>query len=164
MVEERGGWYVVNVKDANWMASENFGDRCSLETEGPFPQTGVRFAVMGPGQPNCRYHRENAQEDFLVLSGRCRLLVNEEERELKAWDFVHCPPGVSHVFVGDGDDPCVLLMIGHRPDEHELYYPASELARKYGAETTEPTADPRIAYRDVKRGEPIDSPEWPREG
>ena len=105
---------------------------------------------------------ENAQEDFLVLSGRCRLLANEQERPLKAWDFVHCPPGVSHVFVGDGEGPCVLLMIGHRPAEHELYYPASELARKHGAETAEPTADPRIAYRDVKPGEPIESPEWPR--
>jgi len=162
MVEEQGGWYVVNVKDAQWHATEDFGDRCSLETEGKFQQTGVRLAVIGPGQPNCRYHRENAQEDFLVLSGQCRLLVNEEERELKAWDFVHCPPGVSHVFVGDGDGPCVLLAIGHRPAEHELYYPASELARKYGAETAEPTADPRIAYRDVKRGEPIDAPKWPK--
>lgn len=162
MVEEQDGWYVVNVKDAKWAASEAFGDRCSLETEGQFPQTGVRLAVMGPGQPNCRYHRENAQEDFLVLSGRCRLLVNEQERALKAWDFVHCPPGVSHVFVGDGDGPCVLLMIGHRPADHELYYPASELARQHGAETAEPTADPRIAYRDVTRSEPIDAPEWPR--
>ena len=88
MVEERGGWYVVNVKDSQWMASDSFGDRCSLETKGHFPQTGVRLAVIGPGQPNCRYHRENAQEDFLVLAGRCRLLANEEERELKAWDFV----------------------------------------------------------------------------
>ena len=164
MVEERGGWYVVNVKDAKWAVSESFGDRCSLETEGRFPQTGVRLAVIGPGQPNCRYHRENAQEDFLVLSGRCRLLVNEEERELVAWDFAHCPPGVSHVFVGEGDGPCVLLMIGHRPAAHELYYPESELARKYGAETTEPTADPRLAYSDVKRSEPIDAPEWPPEG
>ena len=162
MVEEKGGWYVVNVKDAKWNASEAFGDRCSLETKAPFPQTGVRLAVIGPGQPNCRYHRENAQEDFLVLSGQCRLLVNEEEHLLEAWDFVHCPPGVSHVFVGAGDGPCSLLMIGHRPADHELYYPASELARKHGAETTEPTADPRVAYRDVKRGETIDSPVWPR--
>ena len=74
MVEEQGGWYVVNVKDANWVASGDFGDRCSLETKGPFPQTGVRLAVIGPGQPNCRYHRENAQEDFLVLSGEAHVL------------------------------------------------------------------------------------------
>jgi uncharacterized cupin superfamily protein len=161
MVEERGDWYVVNVKEGNWSRSEEFGDRCSFETESKFPHTGVGIHVIAPGQPNCRYHRENAQEDFLVLSGRCRLLVNGEERQLGPWDYLHCPPGVSHVFVGEGDGPCTILMIGHRPAAHELYYPASELARRYGAETTEPTADPRVAYSDVQRREPIDDPVWP---
>jgi len=25
-----------------------------------------------------------------------------DERRLGAWDYVHCPPGVTHVFVGAG--------------------------------------------------------------
>jgi uncharacterized cupin superfamily protein len=98
-----------------------------------------------------------------VLSGRCRLLVNDEEKPLNPWDFVHCPPGVSHVFVGDGDSPCTILMIGHRPADHELFYPESELARSYGAEAPEPTPDPKVAYSDVPSWEPIDPPEWPPE-
>ena len=39
------------------------------------------------------HHRENAQEGFLVLSGECLLIVEEEERRLRAWDFFHCPGG-----------------------------------------------------------------------
>ena len=35
-----------------------------------------------------------------------------------------------------------MLMIGHRPEKHDLYYPASELARRYGAETAEPEPPP----------------------
>ena len=80
---------------------------------------------------------------------------------MKAWDYVHCPPGVSHVFVGAGDGPCAILMIGHRPAGHELYYPESELARRYGAEAPQPTADPRVAYSDVAPRERIPAPDWP---
>ena len=162
MIEERDGWFVTNVRDGNWYQNASFGKVCNFESqERRFPQTGVRIYVLEPGKPNCRYHRESAQEDFLVLSGRCKLLVNGEEKALQAWDFVHCPPGVSHVFVGDGDGPCAILMIGHRPEKHDLFYPALELARGYGAETPEPTPDPKIAYSDVSRYEPLDTPPWP---
>ena len=161
MIEERRGWYVVNVREARWFESPATGKRCFFELHGPFPQTGVRIAVLEPGQPNGLYHRENAQEDFLVLSGECLLLANGEERRLGAWDYVHCPPGVSHIFVGAGDGPCVVLMVGHRPQDHELYYPHHEVARRHGAQAPEPTADAREAYRNVERPHPIPPPPWP---
>jgi uncharacterized cupin superfamily protein len=28
----------------------------------PFPQTGVNIAVLEPGKPACRYHREEAPD------------------------------------------------------------------------------------------------------
>jgi uncharacterized cupin superfamily protein len=161
MIEERDGWFVINVKDSRWAANQAFGKRCVLEQRGRFPQTGVGIHVLEPGKPNCRYHREEAQEDFLVLTGECLLLVNGEERRLKAWDFVHCPPGVSHVFVGAGNGPCAVLMIGHRPAKEQLWYPESELARRHGAETPEPTPEPRVAYSDVTRWEETEPPTWP---
>ena len=162
MLEERGGWFVVNVRNAGWYRNAAFGKVCNFEDkDNPFPQTGVRLYVIEPGKSNCRYHRESAQEDFLVLSGKCRLLVNDEERTLEAWDYVHCPPGVSHVFVGDGDGPCAILMIGHRPEKHDLFYPRSELARRYGAEAPEPTPDPKVAYADCPRWEKSEPSTWP---
>ena len=163
MVEERGGWFVRNVRDAKWMKNEAFGHVSFFDTKEPFPQVGLHVYLLEPGKPNCRYHREEAQEDFLVLAGRCRLLVNGEERSLEAWDFVHCPAGVSHVFVGEGDGPCALLAVGHRPGEgkEQLYYPASEMARKYNAEAPEPTPDPKVAYSDVDRRVEVDPPKWP---
>ncbi|MCZ6696377.1 MAG: cupin domain-containing protein [Acidobacteria bacterium] len=161
MLEERSGWFIVNVKDARWAENPAFGRRCLFEKEEPFPQTGVRIAVLEPGKPNCRYHRESAQEDFLVLSGECLLLVNGEERRLKAWDYVHCPPAVSHVFVGAGDGPCTILMIGHRPPDIEIFYPKNDRARSCNAEAPEPTPEPRVAYSDVTPWKPIDPPSWP---
>ena len=47
-------------------------------------------------QPNGKYHRENVQEDFLVLSGECIAIIDGEERPLRAWDFLHCPVGTEH--------------------------------------------------------------------
>jgi len=161
MVEERGGWFVVNVAESRWVTNPDFGKRCILEQRERFPQVGINISVLEPGKPNCRYHREEAQEDFLVLSGECLLLVNGEERRLKAWDFVHCPPGVSHVFIGAGDGPCAVLMIGYRPDKPALYYPKNETARRHGAETPEATPEPRVAYADVARWADGEPPVWP---
>ncbi|MBC8328349.1 MAG: cupin domain-containing protein [Planctomycetes bacterium] len=163
MIEERDGWFVKNVAEADWKHFEAFGKACGFDAGDPFPQTGIHLFLLEPGKPNCRYHREEAQEDFLVLSGRCKLLVNGEARALRTWDFVHCPAGTSHVFVGDGDGPCALLAIGHRPGEgqQQLYYPENELARRYGAEAPEPTPDPRVAYADVAPREKCAAPPWP---
>ncbi len=159
MLEEQDGWFVVNVAKAQWRQSSDFGRRCSFEIEGRFPEMGVNLAVLEPGKPACRYHRENAQEDFLVLSGECILIVNDEEKHLRAWDFVHCPPGATHVFVGAGEGPCVVLMIGRRPEDHQLFYPESEVARRHGAETAEPSPDPRVAYAGASRFEECDRPD-----
>lgn len=148
------GWFVVNVRDAEWWSSTAFGSGCGFEThEHPFADFGINVSVLEPGQPNCLYHSESQQEAFLVLAGECRLLVEEGERLLGPWDFVHCPAGVDHVFVGAGDGPCVILMAGARTPDEKLLYPASELAARYGASATEETPDPKVAYARFERPE-----------
>jgi uncharacterized cupin superfamily protein len=80
-----------------------------------------------------------------VLAGECLLVVEEEERRLRAWDFVHCPPSTRHVFVGT-DRPCVLLMTGARSDEGTILYPLSEAAARHGAAAAAETSSPHEAY------------------
>jgi uncharacterized cupin superfamily protein len=141
------GWFVVNVGDTKWMTHHAFGSGCTFESRenAPFPELGINISTVAPGQPLCLYHRESAQEDFLVLSGEATLLVEGEERPLKAWDFFHCPAGTEHVIVGAGTEPAIVLAVGKRPDE-EILYPKSELAAKYGASAEEETPDPQEAY------------------
>ena len=86
------------------------------------------------------------QEGFIVLAGECLLLVDGEERRLKTWDFFHSPPWTEHVFVGAGDGPCAILMVGVRKPDEELLYPAAEVARRHGAAVERETSDPREAY------------------
>ncbi len=109
------GWFVVNAGDTVWSHDETFGEGCLFEPrDAHFEQIGYDLRVLRPGQSNGLYHRENDQEDFLVLSGECLLLIEGEERRLRAWDFVHCPPGTDHIFLGAGNAPCLLFMIGAR--------------------------------------------------
>ena len=144
------GWFVVNTRDAEWWDTSDFGSGTSFESQTfRFPQVGFNIAVLEPGKPNCLYHREALQEDFLVLSGECKLLVDGEERLLRAWDFFHCASGTDHVFVGAGDVPCVVLMTGMRVEREEdegLLYPVSELAARYGASVEEETPHAKDAY------------------
>ena len=63
-----------------------------------------------------------------MLAGECLLLVEGEERQLRAWDFVHCPPGTEHIFVGAGEAPCVIFMTGARSTGRTIVYPRSEVA------------------------------------
>jgi uncharacterized cupin superfamily protein len=148
------GWFVVNVRDAEWWRSTTFGAGCGFETrEHFFPQFGINVSVLEHGQSNCLYHSESQQEGFLVLSGECRLLVEGEERLLRPWDFVHCPAGVEHVFVGEGDGPSAILMVGARTEDEQLLYPASELAARYGASADETTTDPKEAYAPFEQPE-----------
>ena len=139
---------IVNLADAPALSHPRRATLIEPEPEGvEWPDTGVNVQIMQPGQPNCRYHREQAQEDFLVLHGECIAIVNGVERSLRQWDFLHCPAGTDHVFVGAGDGPCAVLMIGCRCREG-LHYPVNELAARYDASVKEPTDDPAEAYAD----------------
>lgn len=154
------GWYVLNAADAHWVdgrfgAYTRFGGTREL-----FPLMGINIGVLQPGQPACMYHGEDEQEDFLVLQGECLLLVEGEERRLRAWDFVHCPPWTEHVFVGAGDGPCSILAIGTRLSD-DVVYPATEFAQRHGAGVMKTTHEPKEAYEGVPADEPVPfDPSW----
>jgi uncharacterized cupin superfamily protein len=139
--------FVANIRDLPWVHSEAFRSACVFESdERQFPFVGYTLAVLDPGTPSGLYHRENTQEDFLVLRGECVLLMNGEEHRCRAGDFVHCPPGTEHIFVGAGDGPCVIFMAGSRREDRELFYPRSELALKHGAGVERETSSAKEAY------------------
>ena len=96
-------WFVVNIVDAPALRHEVGGLAVTFEPRGErFPHFGINVRVLEPGQPASVYHAESTQEAFLVLSGECLAVIDGEERTLRAWDFVHCPAGTPHVFVGAG--------------------------------------------------------------
>lgn len=159
------GWFVVNVRDAEWWFAETRGARCAFENEYgdppvEFDQLGINLTVLEQGQTSL-YHAEENQEAFLVLAGECALIVENEERRLRAWDFFHCPPWTEHAFVGGGEDPCEILMLGSRTGPG-VRYPVSEVAARYGASVAEETSEWRQAYATVEWFRRERPPSWAR--
>jgi uncharacterized cupin superfamily protein len=166
LVPQGDGWFVLNARDAVWLERDGFGSRCGFEADGRvaaelgvepqlFPQLGFKLAVIEPGQRSTLYHAETSQEDFLVLEGECLAIVEEQERHLKAWDLLHCPPGTRHAFVNDGTVACVLLMVGARREGATILYPESEVAARHGAAVEQETSSPAEAYAPFGHWRPL---------
>jgi uncharacterized cupin superfamily protein len=152
LVNDGDGWFVINAREARWREREKLGVYCDFEGKRRFPQLGINISVLQPGESLGRYHRENAQEGFLVVSGKCLLIVEDEERELKTWDFFHCPPQTEHIIVGAGDGPSVVVAVGARGLSRKgLVYPVSKAAQKHGVSVRKETTKPADAYADLPK-------------
>jgi len=165
LAPEGEGWFVVNTREARWFEHAAFGRYSRFEGDARFPEFGINISVLEPGNASCMYHGENNQEDFLVLTGECLLLVEGEERPLKAWDFVHCPPWTEHVFVGAGSGPCLILSVGTRNEHDEVIYPVAEVAQRHGGSVEEETSSAEEAYARFpkaveRRFQEGDLPDW----
>jgi uncharacterized cupin superfamily protein len=150
------GWFVVNVREAAWETNAELGAMCAFEGErAPFADLGINLRILHPGGRGL-YHAESTQEDFLVLAGQCLLLVEDEERSLSAWDFVHCPPGTEHAFVATADGPCIVVMVGapRSSSARTIHYPRSDLALRHGVGVENQTRSPREAQSQ------LGVPEW----
>jgi uncharacterized cupin superfamily protein len=143
---ETDGWFIVNVAESEGIRTDRFGAAVRFEGSVRFAEFGINVRVLEPGQPNCLYHRESAQEAFLVLSGECVAIVEGEEFPMRKGDFLHCPPGTAHVIIGAGDRRSAVLMVGTRKDREELLYPVSEAAAGHGASVDAETPSDKEAY------------------
>jgi quercetin dioxygenase-like cupin family protein len=163
------GWFVLNARAARWIDRPGQGRYPSLMGKGDFPQLAIGLVVLEPGEPMAMYHWETDQEDFLVLSGEALLIVEGEERPLRQWDFVHCPPGTRHVIVGVGGTPCTVLAVGAL--EHHTTgsrvdgtlqgtddwgaYTVDAAALRHGAGVEVETTDAEQAYARFPEPEPV---------
>jgi uncharacterized cupin superfamily protein len=151
------GWFVRNLRDAEWRHVDGRGAVAvaldDFEGERQAEQLGVNAFVLGPGEPMAMYHWEADQEDFLVVSGEAILVVEGEERQLRAWDFLHCPPSTKHVIVGAGSGPCLVIAVGSR-ERDSLGFPADQVAERHNASVQEETSDGGVAYAAVPPREP----------
>ncbi len=140
------GWFVVNAREVRWRDFGPLGAACDFEGKRRFPQFGINLNRLLPGQPMTVYHRELHQEGFLVLAGECLLLVEGQERTLRAWDLFHCPGGTAHAIVGAGDGPSLVLAFGAQGGRKGIEYVPDDTALSHGAATARKTTKPQEAY------------------
>src|SRR6478752_6569666 len=151
LIPQEDGWFVLNARDSTWLHRPERSAICDFECNViDFHQVGINITVLEPGVQMAMYHWEADQEDFLVVSGEALLIVEGEERPLRAWDFVHCPPGTKHTIVGAGARGAVVVSVGARdrsvdnPDWGG--YTVDEAALRHGAGVETATTVPKEAY------------------
>jgi uncharacterized cupin superfamily protein len=151
------GWFVVNVREARWLHNR-MRAWCRFGGEGAahFDDLGVSLFWLQPGRPMSLYHHEAGQEDFLVLTGDCRLIIEGEERPLHVWDFVHCPPRTAHTIVATGERPALVLGVGARKEKGSARYPVDAVAIAHGAGVPDESTTAQEAYASF--GEPVPGP------
>jgi uncharacterized cupin superfamily protein len=146
-VPQTAGWFVVNAREGPWMHNEmrsvcRFGGA----GEARFDELGLGLYWLEPGHPMAMYHQEAGQEDFLVLRGRCVLIVEGAERRLGAWDLFHCPPSTPHTIVASGKEPALVVAVGVRKKPSDIHYPVDPTALRHGAGVERATSRPAEAY------------------
>ena len=169
LVVKSDGWFVVNAQDIRWRESEGWGRFSNFGGDTLFDQIGIGLTVLGAGQPLSMYHWESDEENFLILSGTATLIIEGEERALRQWDFVHCPPYADHTIVGG---PCVVLGVGARERHTEIgrdgkrtgragesAYTVDDVARRHGA-GIEPGTRQEDAYARFPERTPVRYGGW----
>jgi uncharacterized cupin superfamily protein len=160
------GWFVVNARDTRWYYVQGRGAFCDFEGDQNFAQLGINLQVLAPGEAMAMYHWEADQEDFLVVSGDALLIVEGEERQLRTWDFVHCPPDTKHTIVGAGEG-CIVVAVGAR--EHQDGpgwggYTVDEVALHHEAGVEQETTVADEAYAAVREKYGLREPTAYRDG
>lgn len=96
---------------------------------------------------DARWSETPGMAQSCALTGRNE--YEGQERPVKRWDFVHCPPETRHAFVGGESAPLVLLCASSRQFQKDGpwgFYCADETAAKYNASSPEDTQDGSVAY------------------
>jgi uncharacterized cupin superfamily protein len=155
------GWFILNMADISWATLPGGGTWSAWESPAArSPLLGIGIHILWPGDRPGYYHAESNQEGFLVLSGECLAIVEGQERRMRQWDYLHCPPHTAHITIGAGDGPCALLMVGTRAPDQTIRYLPDPAAARHGAAVQQETNSPREAYRDRPPIAPAPSP-WP---
>jgi uncharacterized cupin superfamily protein len=151
------GWFVANAREARWWHADGRSAICDFEALTDVRQFGMNISVLWPGVSMGMYHWEADQENFLVVAGEALLIVEDEERPLRQWDFVHCPPGTKHIIIGAGDEPCIVVAVGGRAHDGKSdwgAYTVSEVALRHGVGVPRETTDAKEAYAQVTHRAP----------
>jgi len=151
LVVDGEGWFIVNARDSRWRDEGPLGSYCTFEGKRRFPHLGINISVLEPGERMGMYHREKAQESFLVLAGECTLIVEGQERQLAEWDFFYCAPGTEHIIVAGGNQSAIVLAVGARGRGvgGGIVYTVSKAAARYGASVDHETTSSAVAYKEV---------------
>jgi mannose-6-phosphate isomerase-like protein (cupin superfamily) len=75
----------------------------------PARNQSLAEATVPPGRATVAHYHRRSEELYFFTSGRGRMRLEDEERDVTAGDCVVIPPGAVHQLVNTADEPLVLL-------------------------------------------------------
>lgn len=76
-------------------------------------------ATVPPGGATTAHHHPRSEELYLVIGGRGRLRIGEEERDVATGDCAVIPPGTVHWIENTGETDLVIVCACSPPYSHE---------------------------------------------
>jgi mannose-6-phosphate isomerase-like protein (cupin superfamily) len=84
-------------------------------------QTGLNYLIVKPGCREAFAHRHrDAEEIYLVLTGRGRVKLDDDLVDLEPLDVVRVSPGVTRAFEASEDGLEVVVFGPHVDDDTEI--------------------------------------------
>ena len=80
-------------------------------TTAPVNQCSLAEETLPPGRSVTPHHHEVLEEVYYLLSGRGRMRIGEEEREVGAGDAIYIPRGARHTLSNTGEEPMRILLV-----------------------------------------------------
>ena len=66
-------------------------------------------ALLAPAQATEAHCHPNTEEIYYILSGKGRMAIDGEAREVKPLDGIAIPPGAAHQMLNTGDEDLIFL-------------------------------------------------------
>ncbi len=114
---------IINLKDVEDSAVQ-FGHSPDIEArfardELGCERTGISYQRFAAGVRQPFAHRHDGDEEiYVVLSGRGRIRVGDEEVEIGPLDAIRVAPGTTRAFAAGVSEPLEILAFGqHSPDD-----------------------------------------------
>jgi uncharacterized cupin superfamily protein len=132
--------HVVNIDELKLERFEK-GEQFACEGVRVGPLVGAKdlgysYDVVPPGKRACPFHSHRGQEEmFFILRGRGTLRYGEEQRALRAGDFVCCPTGgpeTAHQIINDSDEELAYLSVSTMVYPEICEYPDSRKIMAFG--------------------------------
>ena len=102
---------VRNIHELSRFAAEKMAKNSVFQT----PRLYYDVYCLEPGQAQKIHSHEVSDKVYLVLSGRPKITVGDEERDLAEGEAVLCPAGVPHGVRNESGERSSLLVVTTPP-------------------------------------------------
>jgi quercetin dioxygenase-like cupin family protein len=102
-----------------------------LLQEGDLPDLGLAiiWVDVAPGS-NQSLHKHFSEQVYVIIKGRSRIRVGNEEQEVAEGDLVYIPPDAIHGIKNSSDQALIYVSASTPAFDIKKFYDTGELSRK----------------------------------